>query len=308
MEFVHMTKFEKNLLNGAEWLVKGPLWVVVQLCGGVAYMLGAQTKHEMVLSGLAVVPPNSSVTIRSSILTEADLRGCSVDVSSLCGLITLGERMCLEKEAALQCAPFRLVACSHPLSGRLEQCFQNHKELNLLIRLAFLQSLAEWLAPFLEKAAVWNSERAETNPRERLKQFIHQTPESEMAGLNLEDLAKNLCCGGRHASRLFHEVCGCSFRKYISDLRLNKACQLLTQGNYKIIDVALESGHSSLALFNYNFKNRFRITPTEWRERYLAKGARSAKASRQLPTLPGPDRLTISLRAEVRQPAQAYER
>jgi AraC-like DNA-binding protein len=76
-------------------------------------------------------------------------------------------------------------------------------------------------------------------------------------------------------------VCGTSFRRYLSELRLKRACQLLVHGDQKIIDVALESGHSSLALFNYNFKNRFRMTPTEWRERYLAGESRTAKATLQ---------------------------
>jgi hemolysin activation/secretion protein len=78
------------------------------------------------------------------------------------------------------------------------------------------------------------------------------------------------CCE-RHASRLFREVCGRSFRVYISQLRLKKACQLLLQGNHKIIDVALESGHGSLSVFNYLFKKQFKTTPTEWRDRHLRR-------------------------------------
>src|SRR5262249_16357230 len=112
----------------------------------------------------------------------------------------------------------------------------------------------------------------------------NQVPESELTQMSLSDLASALCCCERHASRLFHEVCGCSFRKHISELRLNKACQMLSQGKYKIIDVALESGHSSLALFNYNFHNPFRMTPTEWREQHLPiKTTRLARASNPLP-------------------------
>jgi len=95
------------------------------------------------------------------------------------------------------------------------------------------------------------------------------------------DIARRLCCCERHASRLFHQVCGTSFRRYLSELRLKRACQLLVHGDHKIIDVALESGHSSLALFNYNFKNRFRMTPTEWRERHVNGESRPARASLQ---------------------------
>jgi transcriptional regulator GlxA family with amidase domain len=170
---------------------------------------------------------------------------------------------------------------THPLAERLGQWFQNGKTLNLAARLQFMHSFAEWLAPLLDKAVTKKDDAAEQNPKARLWQLINQMPESEMTELSLRDLARSLCCCERHASRLFHEVWGCSFRKFVSELRLEKACQMLVQGNHKIIDVALESGHSSLALFNYNFKNRFRMTPTEWRERHQPSETGPARARLQ---------------------------
>jgi AraC-like DNA-binding protein len=278
-DLLHMSRFEKRLFMGAEWPVNVPLWVVVQLNRGIAYLHSRQMNNEMPLGALAVIPPNSPVTIIGSVLDEAELRGYCIKVNSLSGLLTLAERICLEKDAVQECSPFRQVEISHSLSEKLGDCFQNGKGVNLAVRLGFLQSFAEWLSPILEKATTGKTRGTEQNPKERLRQFINQIPESEMTELSLTDIARSLCCCERHASRLFHEVCGCSFRKYISELRLDKACQMLVQGNCKIIDVALESGHSSLALFNYNFKNRFRLTPTEWRERHVTNDARPAKTN-----------------------------
>ena len=277
-EFVHMSKFEKTLFSGAEWTIKAPMWLLLQLSRGIAYLQSGQTKQELVLGGLAIVPPNSAVTILVSVLSEASLRGCAIKVSSLSGLLTPAERFCLEKEAPEECAPFRQLAAEHPLAERIGQWYQNGKSLNLPVRLGFMATFAEWLSPSLEKVASKKSDGTNVKPLTRLRQLMNQIPESELTELSLSEVANNLCCCERHASRLFREVCGCSFRKYISELRLTKACQMLAQGNYKIIDVALESGHSSLALFNYNFKNRFRMTPTEWRERNLPMEPRSTKS------------------------------
>ena len=103
--------------------------------------------------------------------------------------------------------------------------------------------------------------------KHRLRKVIGQMPESDLANLSLEQMAKLLHCCQRHASRLFQDVFGTGFLSYVAELRLKKACQLLLQGRLKIIDIALESGFGSLAHFNYAFKKRFGLTPTGWRER-----------------------------------------
>ena len=122
------------------------------------------------------------------------------------------------------------------------------------------------------------NEKNQMEAKGRLRQFIRQTPESELAGFSLGELAKQLHCCERHVSRLFREEWGASFPSYVSEIRLKKACQLLLQGNLKIIDVALESGHGSLAHFNYVFKKRFHMTPTEWREEQTAGRRRPSRA------------------------------
>jgi AraC-like DNA-binding protein len=283
-DFVHLSKFERTVFGGAEHQVQAQLWVVIQLSRGVAYVRSRQLNMELSLGGLVVVPPNSLVTVLASQLGEANLRGLSIKVSSLSGLLTSAERICLEGEAAQECAPFHQLTATHPLAAHLNQAFQAENGLSLPTRLGFMQAFAEWLAPCLAKAATKKIDAVDQNPRVRLKEFINRLPETELIGLSLGDVAKTLCCCDRHASRMFHEVIGRSFREYISELRLKRAGQLLTAGDQKIIDVAMESGHSSLAQFNYAFKKRFRMTPSEWRDRYLAREARpSRRSARRLP-------------------------
>ena len=278
-DFVHLSKFEQTLFGGADWVIQTPNWVMVQLTRGIAYAHARQITNELPVGGIAVVPPNSPVTILASVLGEANLRGCAVKVSSLAGLLTASERMCLETEAVQGCAPFRQAGPDEPLAVRLSQYLDRDTPMNLSARLGVMLGFAEWASPWLEGAGHRRQSACEPTPGIRLKEFLSQKPESELTDLSLGEVARYLCCCERHASRVFHEVCGCSFRKYVSELRLKKACQMLVQADYKIIDVALESGHSSLALFNYNFKSRFRMTPTEWRERHLGRKSRPGNGS-----------------------------
>jgi AraC-like DNA-binding protein len=282
-DFVHLSKFEKTVFSGAEHQVQAQLWVVLQLSRGVAYVRSRQLNKEFPLGGLVVVPPNSPVSVLASQLGEANLRGLSIKVSSLSGLLTSAERMCLEGEAAQEYAPFHQLTATHPLAAHLNQAFQAENGLSLSTRLGFMQAFAEWLAPCLAKAATKKTDAVDQNPKVRLKEFINRLPETELISLSLGDIARTLCCCDRHASRMFHEVIGRSFRAYIAELRLKRAGQLLVAGDAKIIDVAMESGHSSLAQFNYAFKKRFRMTPSEWRDRHLSREARPPRRIVRLP-------------------------
>lgn len=276
-DFVHLSKFENVLCSGAEWAVQSPLWVVFQLHRGVAYACADRVNDELVSGGIILIPPYSSLTVLASQLGEVGLRGFALRISSLLGLITAAERMCLEGELAQESAPFRKLPPTHPLAERMNQLFQGEPVTGLTERLALVQAFLEWSAPSLSQAGRKRREAARQNPRARLQTLLSQMPESELVNLKLEAVARQLCCCARHANRLFYELCGCSFRSYVTELRLNKACQMLLEGEHKIIDVAQDSGHRSLAQFNYAFKNRFRLSPSEWRDRHLARKARTTE-------------------------------
>lgn len=275
-DFVHFSKFDQALGRGADWPIKTPLWVVLQLHRGVAYACTERVNEELVPGGVVIVPPQAPLTVLASQLGEANLRGMALRMSALQGLITAAERLCLEGEIAQACLPFCQLPASHALAERLNALFQTERVPSLTDRLAFLHAFAEWCAPLLAKADKTRCATMGQNPKARLQEFLSQMPESELATLSLEAVAKHLCCSDRHVNRLFYDVCGCSFRRYITELRLNKACQLLVEGEHKIIEVALDSGHSSLAQFNYAFKNHFGLSPSQWRER---QGSRKLRPS-----------------------------
>jgi AraC-like DNA-binding protein len=266
---LHLSRFETTVLSGAEWPLETTDWVILQLCEGSAYAFGSKVSKELPLAGVIVCPPKSSVTMMASVLGQAVFRGMAIQLSSLSGFMTALERQCLESEVARQCAPFLVLPADHPLAKRVVCVFQHEDNMTLPNRLAVAQTFAELLAPQMQQALQQGqeAEKGQQGAKERLRQFIARMPESELADLSLEEMAKLLHCCERHTSRLFQELCGTGFLTYVSELRLKKSCHLLLQGRLKIIDIALESGYGSLAHFNYAFKKRFGLTPTGWRER-----------------------------------------
>ena len=276
----HLTKFERIIPGGAECQLAASDWLVFQLCEGIAYAFENKGSTELPLGGVIICPPQSHMTLRASVLGRAVYCGMTLRVNMLMGFLTALERQCLETEVARQCAPFLVLQAGHPLAGRVAQLFAQDALLTLSGRLAFAQPFAEMVGPQLEQALNQGreNERNQQEARSRLRQLISQTSESELSHMSLGDMAGMLHCCERHASRMFRAEFGMGFLSYVAGLRLKTACELLLQGNRKIIDVALESGHGSSAHFNFSFKKQFHMTPTQWRERQMAAPRRPARA------------------------------
>jgi AraC-like DNA-binding protein len=86
--------------------------------------------------------------------------------------------------------------------------------------------------------------------------------------LSVANLAKRLSVSQRQISRLFQEHLQSNFREWATELRLERARSLLGETDLPIIDVAAETGWSSLAHFNAIFRRRVGSTPTHYRASY----------------------------------------
>jgi transcriptional regulator GlxA family with amidase domain len=70
-------------------------------------------------------------------------------------------------------------------------------------------------------------------------------------------------------SRNFHRFVGASLRAYVLDLRLKRACELLTDSTQSITATSVECGFYDASHFDRVFRRRFGITPGQFRRRYV---------------------------------------
>lgn len=78
----------------------------------------------------------------------------------------------------------------------------------------------------------------------------------------LSVLAKKLGYDYTYLSKYFIKQTGIPFSKYLNMCRIDLACQML--GKNKMIDIAMNTGYSSVRSFNGNFKTITGMTPTEY--------------------------------------------
>ncbi len=84
-------------------------------------------------------------------------------------------------------------------------------------------------------------------------------------GLKIADVADALSIPSNYVSQAINSEGQCSFYDWVNEYRLKHALTLLAQPTLKVVDIALASGFSSQSSFYGNFKQRFNMTPRQYR-------------------------------------------
>ena len=86
---------------------------------------------------------------------------------------------------------------------------------------------------------------------------------------SLEEMAKDLGMSKYVLSRLFSKTFHRNFNQYLNDARLNYACHRLENTSDSITNICLDSGFESQRTFNRVFKERYKISPSDYRSTCL---------------------------------------
>lgn len=87
--------------------------------------------------------------------------------------------------------------------------------------------------------------------------------------ITLEKMAYDLCVSKYVLSRMFAKTFHCNFNKYVNGIRLSYAQAVLQDSRETITNIALDCGFESQRTFNRVFKERYKMTPREFRNRAI---------------------------------------
>lgn len=84
--------------------------------------------------------------------------------------------------------------------------------------------------------------------------------------LKLTDVANTFGIHPNYLSRIFNEKYGISPKQYVTDLKLKKACKLLSTTKLPIFTIANSLGFDDQLSFSKIFKKKFSISPSQYRK------------------------------------------
>ncbi|MGI5893686.1 MAG: helix-turn-helix domain-containing protein [Candidatus Merdivicinus sp.] len=104
---------------------------------------------------------------------------------------------------------------------------------------------------------------------ERIIQTVTYMEENLQHPIRVPELADQVYLSTRQYDRIFREVYGMSPSAYLAEMRLNRACQLMTDRSISLGDISEQCGFSDIAFFYRCFRKRFDMTPKQYRSHLL---------------------------------------
>lgn len=89
--------------------------------------------------------------------------------------------------------------------------------------------------------------------------------------ISLSDIADGASVTPSYMSNIFHKESGVSFKEYLNVIRYDYAKKLLEYSNMSVTDICFESGFYDYANFERQFKERFSLSPTQYRKEKSTK-------------------------------------
>ena len=100
-----------------------------------------------------------------------------------------------------------------------------------------------------------------------IQDFVKHNYNNE--SLSVKDISEAVFMSSSYVCTLFKNETGLTLNQYITDIRMEKARQLLADPSYKITDIASRTGYSDSNYFAKLFKKHVGLSPTEYREKKL---------------------------------------
>lgn len=101
----------------------------------------------------------------------------------------------------------------------------------------------------------------------KLKVLFDYLDENYNQNITLESVSDMLGFNKTYFSRMFKNLTGHNFSEHLTQIRLNKAIQLLSSYEMNIAEISDAIGFSSPTYFNEVFKKYYKCTPAEFRKK-----------------------------------------
>jgi AraC-like DNA-binding protein len=262
----HLSLREKVVPAGTEWMPAPEGWAFIQVVEGDGYLMKPKSPQHLRVGDFLVAKPGIAAALRASQIGNLRLQMFELCPHMMLGVLTPFERLHLEMAVRDNGHLPTLYPASSVVAKEAAALIARGAGAdNLVLRVQMLHLAMPILRDHLPiKPEVDNGY---LTARERFEKLLQEMSESQFHEHSLVELAQLCGCSIRHFSRLYKEFYGHSMVTKKTELRLQKAQQLLANTDNKIIDVAMESGFQHVGLFTSLFKRRFRATPSEYRRR-----------------------------------------
>lgn len=162
---------------------------------------------------------------------------------------------------------------SNPIKSELEPLINNLTDINwpdgnkneLLIKARLLE-IMHIIKNHCKKAQ--GDEKNANEVNRKIKKSLIYLETNYHENISIAQIAKVSNFSESYFSKLFRQLTGSSFTRYLKDYRLERAAQMLRNSDSRVSDVAFLVGFNNLSYFTRAFKTKYKINPKAYKEKY----------------------------------------
>ncbi|MDA3850950.1 MAG: helix-turn-helix domain-containing protein, partial [Spirochaetaceae bacterium] len=130
-----------------------------------------------------------------------------------------------------------------------------------------LSSFFEWFESLLFQLREQNLSRRSKGSQSRLDRItLYMGEHYHQPEITMERVSEELGISVSYLSQLFKRHLNTSFVKYLTGIRMEKAREILTHRDDRIVEVASQCGYKDVYYFSHSFKKAVGVSPKKFRE------------------------------------------
>ncbi|MFF2483285.1 response regulator [Paenibacillus sp. NPDC058071] len=139
--------------------------------------------------------------------------------------------------------------------------------LEILLKFETINDIRSWLVHRVFEISEHLYEKSNSKNGKFIRGIIAAMKERMGENMTLKDIAQLFSFSPSYLGYLIKEKSGFTFNELLVQLRMERACELLKQPGVKIYEVADQVGYRYLPYFSRQFKEKFGMTPLEYRNK-----------------------------------------
>lgn len=137
--------------------------------------------------------------------------------------------------------------------------------INELLPQESLRDIKQWLSRLLSSLSLSYAQNRKRRTQRIIRSAKDIVRENAKAGLNVQDIARQLGISPNYLSTVFKAETGENLIEYITRTRMDCAAHLLVENDYKIGDIAVMIGYGDHNYFAKLFRRQFGTSPSQYR-------------------------------------------
>ena len=167
--------------------------------------------------------------------------------------------------------PYYTFKVNNPITEEINACISEmlrEKTINAVGKEFYIKSCVYRLSGILHRNRILDDYFSDIDIKglNRLQPALLYIDRHLKDNITLESLAETVHLNPEYLSRMFKKITGKNIFSYINYIRINNACKLLVDTDMSVLEIAMESGYSSISNFNRYFLKIKDCTPSAYRK------------------------------------------